>query len=120
MSTVSGRGIAEVVVQTAAARTLTGDENGKTFSTKGAAAAVTFTLPAATVGLRYNFYVGAAFECRIDPAGAEQISLPSTGVAGAAGKYLTADAVGETVALVCCEAARWACFGYTGTWVAEA
>ena len=52
MSTVAGRGTAEVVVQTAAARTLTVEENGKTFSTKGAAAAVTFTLPAATVGSR--------------------------------------------------------------------
>jgi len=119
MSTISGRGIAEVVVQTASARTLTVEENGKLFSTKGAVATVTFTLPAATVGHRYSFYVGAAFELRIDPDGTEVISLPSDGVAGAAGKYLTANAVGETVEIVCCEAGSWACFGYTGTWTAQ-
>jgi len=100
--------------------TVLASESGKTFSTDGAAGAVVFALPAATPGLKYDFYVGAAQELRIDPNGSEQISLPSTGVPGAAGKYLTANAVGETVSLKCVEAGVWAVFGFTGTWTAEA
>lgn len=100
--------------------TVTTDDSGKTFSTKGAGAAVTFAMPAAVVGLKYRFYVGAAQELRIDPNGTETISLPSTGVAGAAGKYLTANAIGETVEVECCEAGTWAVYGFTGTWTAEA
>lgn len=115
---LSGFGKLDVNVKTADA-TISVDDNGQIFSTKGAAGAVVLTLPAAVVGLRYFFYVGAAQELRIDPNGTETISLPSTGVAGAAGKYLTANAVGETVYLMCCEAGTWAVMGYTGTWTAE-
>jgi hypothetical protein len=48
------------------------------------------------------------------------IALPSTGVAGAAGKYLTANADGESVHLMCTKAGTWTAFGFTGTWTAEA
>lgn len=116
--TLNGR--AAITVQAKTANyTITTAENGTIFTNKGASAARVFSLPPATVGLNYYFYVGAAQELRIDPDGTETISLPSTGVAGAAGKYLSADAVGETVRLVCCEAGTWAVFGYTGTWTAE-
>lgn len=94
-------------------------DSGKTFSTAGAAGTVTFAMPAATVGLKYRFRVGAAQELRIDPDGTETISLPSTGVPGAAGKYLTANAAGETVDIECVVAGTWSVFGYTGTWTAE-
>jgi hypothetical protein len=95
-------------------------ESGKTFTTVGAAGAVTFALPAAVVGLKFRFRVGAAQELRIDPNGTEVIALPSTGVAGGAGKYLTADADGETVDVECTKAGTWSVFGFTGTWTAEA
>lgn len=109
------------VVQTkTAGYTVTAADSGKTFSTAGALGAVTFAMPAAVPGLRYRFYVGAAQELRIDPDGTETVSLPSTGVAGAAGKYLTANAAGETVVLECVVAGSWSVFGYTGTWTAEA
>lgn len=117
--TLSGRGPKEVIVKTADYTVLTSD-NGAVLSTKGAAGAVTFALPAATVGLHFRAYVGAAQELRLDPNGTETISLPSSGVAGAAGKYLTANAIGETVDICCCEAGSWAVFGFTGTWTAEA
>lgn len=103
-----------------ASDTLTVGETGSVHTTVGAGGAVTFTLPAAVVGLEYYFYVGAAQELRIDPDGTETISLPSSGVPGAAGKYLTATIAGETVHLMCCVAGTWACMGYTGTWTAEA
>lgn len=95
-------------------------ESGKTFTTVGAGGAVTFAMPAAVVGLKYRFRVGAAQELRIDPDGTETIALPSTGVQGAAGKYLTANADGETVDIECTKAGQWSVFGFTGTWTAEA
>ena len=100
--------------------TVTAAESGKTFTTVGAGGAVTFALPAAVVGLKYRFRVGAAQELRIDPNGTETIALPSTGVQGAAGKYLTADADGETVDIECTKAGQWSVFGFTGTWAHEA
>ena len=109
----------EVLVKTAD-YTVTVNDSGRTFSTVGAAGTVVFSMPAAVRGLKYRFHVGAAQELRIDPSGSETISLPSTGVAGAAGKYLTANAAGETVDIECVADGTWAVFGFTGTWTAEA
>lgn len=117
--TVHGQYKHTVEAKTANYTIVDNTDNGKLFTNTGASGAITFSLPAATVGMRYRFFVGAAQELRIDPNGTETISLPSTGVAGAAGKYLVADAIGETVELVCAVAGSWACFGYTGTWTAE-
>ena len=117
--TLGGRHVQDVEAHTAG-DTLTVEENGTAHTNTGAAAAIVLTLPAATPGLRFTFGVGAAFELRIDPSGTETISLPSSGVPGAAGKYLGADAVGETVDLVCLKAGNWSVVGYTGTWTAEA
>jgi len=99
--------------------TLTAAESGSMHTNTGAGDAIALVLPAATVGLEFFFQVGAAQELQIDPDGTETISLPSTGVAGAAGKYLVADAIGETVHLICAIAGTWGCFGYTGTWTAQ-
>lgn len=93
---------------------------GSIHTSVGAAGTVVLSLPAAVVGMNAKFAVGAAQELRLDPNGTETISLPSTGVPGAAGKYLTANAIGETVELVCCSAGSWRVFGFTGTWTAEA
>lgn len=107
-----------VETKTANYTVLAGD-SGKTFNTTAAAGSVTFAMPAAVAGLKFRFRVGAAQELRIDPNGTETISLPSTGVAGAAGKYLVADAIGETVDIECVVAGTWNVFGFTGTWTAE-
>ena len=93
---------------------------GSVHTNAGAAATITLGLPAAVVGMNAKFALGAAQQLRLDPSGTETISLPSTGVPGAAGKYLVADAIGETVELVCCSAGSWRVFGFTGTWTAEA
>jgi hypothetical protein len=100
--------------------TLTAAESGSVHTTVGAAGTVTFTMPAAVAGMEFFFRVGAAQELRVDPNGTETIALPSTGVQGAAGKYLTANADGETVHIVCDKAGEWSVYGFTGTWTAEA
>jgi hypothetical protein len=116
MSSVSGRGLRTVEAKTAN-YTVTTADNGKTFTNEAAAGAITFALPAATVGHWYRFKVKAAQELRIDPNGTETIALPSTGAQGAAGKYLTANA---DVDLECVKAGVWEANWYTGTWTAEA
>lgn len=93
---------------------------GSVHTSVGAAGTVVLTLPASVVGMHAWFRVGAAQELRLEPNGTEKIALPSTGVAGAAGKYLTANADGESVQLVCTKAGEWSVFGFTGTWTAEA
>lgn len=103
----------------AAGDTLTAAETGSVHTNTGASGTITLVLPPATVGLEFFFGVGAAQALRLDPDGTETISLPSTGVPGAAGKYLWADAVGESVHLLCTVAGSWTVMGYTGTWTAE-
>ncbi len=100
----------------AAGDTLTAAESG---TVHVSTAAITLVLPPATVGLEFFFRVNAALALKIDPDGTESIALPSTGVQGTGGKWLTADADGETVHLLCDKAGEWSCYGYTGTWAAE-
>jgi hypothetical protein len=99
--------------------TITSAQSGSVISNLGASGAAVYALPAATAGLHYRFAVEAAQELRIDPNGSETIALPSSGVQGAAGKYLTADAIGERVHLCCISAGTWDVLDYAGTWTAE-
>jgi hypothetical protein len=116
-STLVGRGPIEFQVKTAN-YTVLQSEVGTGFRNTGAAGEITFSLPAALAGMHYYFYVDEAQELRIDPNGTETISLPSSGVPQAAGAYLTANAVGESVHIVCPKDGTWAVMGYTGTWTA--
>lgn len=99
--------------------TVLASQSGATLTNTGASGTITFALPAAVPGMRFNARVSVAQALRLDPNGTETISLPSTGVPGAAGKYLVADAIGETVMLFCAVAGTWSVLGYTGTWTAE-
>ena len=117
MSTLNSRATRQVEAKTAA-YTVTTNDNGKVFTNTGASGAVTFSLPAATVGLWYRFVVKAAQELRIDPNGTETISLP-TGVQQAAGKYISADAIGERISVECVKAGEWDTTEAVGTWSAE-
>lgn len=102
-----------------AADTLTAAETGTVHTNTGASGTLALTLPAATVGLQFYFYVGAAQILQIEPATGETISLPSDGVPEAADDYIAANAIGETCHLMCCKAGTWACMGFTGTWTAQ-
>ncbi len=93
--------------------------SGGVFTNEGASGAAVFALGASAVGVELTFMVMAAQELRIDPSGTETIALPSTGAQGGAGKYLTANAVGEWVRLLCVKAGQWQVTGYLGTWEAE-
>lgn len=119
MSTINGHGHRLVEVKTAAYTVVAGQDTGKLFTNEGAGGAITFTLPAAVLGDRYGFHVMAAQELRIDPNGTETSGLPSSGAQGAAGKYLTANAVGEWIELICVKAGQWQVQGYAGTWEHE-
>ena len=99
--------------------TLTVGQSGAVVTNTGASGAVVITLPPAVPGLTYTGAVSTAQALRFDPDGTETISLPSTGVPGAAGKYLTCSTVGCTVVLRCVKAGNWVVVGYTGTWTAE-
>jgi len=113
----------QVEAKTAAYTVVAETDQGKWFTNVGAGGAITISLPAATVGQRYCFLVGAAQELRIDPNGTETIGLPETSVQGAAGKYLVADAIGEFVELTCVIAGTWTPTRGTpanGKWTAEA
>lgn len=92
---------------------------GAIISNFASSSAAMFNLPAALVGMEFYFYVLAAVELRINPDGTETIGLPSSGVQQAAGKYITADAVGEYVHIVCVKAGQWATLDYRGTWGVE-
>jgi len=94
-------------------------DSGKTFTNAAAGGAVIFTLPAAVVGLRYQFFVQAAQDLVIDPDGTETLACTTTGVQGAAGKKLTANAAGEYCNLICLVAGKWEVRGYIGTWSVE-
>ena len=93
--------------------------SGYIITNEGATGAATFVLSAAAVGVELTFMVMTAQELRIDPSGTQTIALPSTGAQGGAGKYLTADAVGEWVKLVCVKTGQWQVEGYFGTWAHE-
>jgi hypothetical protein len=118
MSTLNGRATRAVEAKTAA-YTVTTNDVGKTFTNTAAGGAVTFSLPAATIGLWYRFVVKAAQELRIDPNGTETIAL-DTGVQQAAGKYITANAIGERIEVECVKAGEWDTSDPIGTWTAEA
>lgn len=118
-NTLNGRATRGVFAKTADYTIVADTDNGKTFTNTGAGQAITFALPAATVGQWFRFSVGAAYELRIDPHLTETIALPSSGAQSAAGKYIGADAVGEGVEIECVIAGTWSARYYIGTWTAE-
>lgn len=86
---------------------------GMVFDNQAAAGVVIFSLPIATQGQHYEFYVYTAQELRIDPDGTEIIG------AGAAGKYLSSSTVGSIMKLHCYKDGEWIRQRESGTWAFE-
>ena len=111
------------VLKTAAFTTINPDpeqcSRGLIVSNLGAGAANTVNLPAAKPGMMVIAVVEAAHELRLDPKGSETIALPSNGQQQTAGKYVTADEVGENATFVCITAGTWSCTNYAGTWTVQ-
>jgi len=116
--TLNGRALISAEHHTASA-TLAAAENGTLHTNKGAIGTIALTLPAAVVGMQFYFAVLAAQILQIEPAAGEVISLPSNGIPEAADDYIAADALRETVHLMCVETGAWAVMGYTGTWTGQ-
>lgn len=97
--------------------TVTYADSGSLFSNTGASGAITFTLPTAIVGMEYRFYVGAAFELRVDPGANDKHQYGSlTGgiVSMADGEYLTSSSAGAFLHIICYDAAvGWVVMGDT-------
>lgn len=106
------------IALTSGTRSIRHYENGLTFTNTGAGGSVQFDLPAARVGMEFRFIVGATQQLQIDPDDTETIAISNT--QQAAGKYVWADAVGETVLLRCITAGEWEDWQSLGTWTAEA
>ena len=93
-------------------------DNGCTYTNEGAGGTITFSLPASMPGLEYRFILRTAQQLRIDPYGTETIAL-SNGQQQGAGKYIWADAIGESCLIKCVEPGKWEHWDSVGTWTAE-
>ena len=97
--------------------TLTNEESDGVHTNLGATSTVTLTLPAsAPQGTIFTFAVQAAYELRVDP-GTAAIKDDSGQTAG---KYKSADAIGECITLVADSNSDWATVSKYGTWTEEA
>lgn len=96
---------------------LTVAESGGVHTNLGATGTITLTLPAsAPAGTEFSFAVQTNQELRIEPGTAA--IRDSSGQA--AGKYKSADAIGECIIVVADANSNWITVGKNGTWTEEA
>lgn len=95
---------------------LTESESGSVHTNLSATAIVTLTLPSlAPEGTVYHFAVQTAQELRIDPG----LAVIRDDSGQTAGKYKSANAIGETLSLVADENGDWATIAKNGSWTEE-
>lgn len=110
----------KTVVATANADITAADAlRGIVVSNKGAVGEVIFSLPEATPGMHVTAVVQAAQLLSLDPVDTE-IIYGINGVALTEDVAIKANALGETIQLVCLEAGYWSVAAYTGTWSVNA
>jgi deoxyribodipyrimidine photolyase-like uncharacterized protein len=85
----------------------------------GATAAVELTLRPAKVNDWFIATVKAAYEFKINPNGSEKITSADGATLSGAGKYISADAVGETIEAHCFADGEWTITNSRGTWTVE-
>lgn len=92
--------------------TLTLSDMGSIVTNQGATGDVTFTLPSATAGYAFCFYVYAAQNFYIDPATGDQIHA----LTNSAGDRITNATAGSAICLVAIDTTYWVPYGTVGTW----
>lgn len=109
-------GVKKTIEAHTADDTLEQAESGSIHTNLGATAAVTLTLPESSpAGTEFTFAVQASQELRIDP-GTAAIRDDSGQTAG---KYKSADAIGQCLSLVADSNGDWVTAGKNGTWTEE-
>ena len=81
---------------------------------EAAAGAINFTLPTATAGLTYEFYIQAAQELKVTAAAGDTIR--NAGTVSAAAGDIKASTVGNLVKIVAINGTEWIVETITGTW----
>ena len=102
-------GLNQYTIQETAGTSVDADLSGATIHNNTASGGVTYSLPAATVGLKFTFARVSTNYIRIDPNGTNQIR------GGGAGKYLSLDTDGTNVTLQCVVATIWEIVSSVGT-----
>jgi len=98
---------------------LTEVESRKFHTNLGASGTVVLTLPqSVTAGLLFHFIVLETFELRIDPGAAGAIYI--SGAKQTDDKYITANAINESITVVSIGSGDWSVFSPIGTWTVEA
>lgn len=109
LATVSNHATSPVTVSSV-------EVKGNVVTNLGAGGSITYTLPAATVGMVVAFYVEAAQPMVLTPATGDQFMVLTT----SANKTLTGDSVvGSYIGFICLQAGKWYPAGYDGTWTSS-
>lgn len=107
-----------VVDNRTAAHTITANEDGYTYTNTGATALVELTLPSASAGLTYTFYVADTDGIRINAAGGDAIRADAATVSTSGG-YIESTTVDSCVVLRAINNSTWVAVGApNGTWTA--
>lgn len=90
------------------------NDSNRFFTNTGAAGTVNFTLPTASAGLTYTFYIDASQTLTIT-AGTSTTIRSGSSVTASAGN-ITSNTVGNTVRLVAISSTQWVAESIIGTW----
>jgi hypothetical protein len=90
-------------------------DNGHTYTTKDANSDVTFSLPAAAVGLQYTFVVMSdGNNLIIAPDGTDEIFVK--GIGQGSGGCVDSNSLGDSITLKCFLNGRWDAIAINGMW----
>jgi len=90
------------------------NDSNRFFTNTGASGTVNFTLPTASAGLTYTFYIDASQTLTIT-AGASTTIRSGSSVTASAGN-ITSNTVGNLVRLVAISSTQWVAESITGSW----